>query len=187
MEEAEEDIVATEYVRLLQEFAPQGLRQANETNRNDLCNLGMIMNKIRELAKLLEDFNFEQDDLSVHTLFASIKAINADLPIEIKHTATAQTVKAFHDQQEVFIQFLAKVTMARDYRAYSHSRKSRSTREDVIYTMNTVQSMRKSLYSAINKIFYAENTIREDIMLLDGYVPLDRVYGKFTDRTAYSE
>ena len=188
MEVAAEDIVASEYIRLYQESEPQALHSANGHLLNDLDKLGLIIDKIRDLSKLLEGFDFESGDSPVHALFASIKNINADLPpVEIKHKATAQAVKAFHDQQEDFMQFLSNVTTAHDYRAYSHSGTSQTTRKDVIYTMNTVQSMRKSLYSTINKIFHAENTLKEEIMFLEGYVPLDRVYGKTRTGTDVSE
>lgn len=172
-EESTEDMVATEYIRLLKEVDPQSIEDTTVPLLMDLDKLGLVIGKIRDLAKLLEEFDFEQSDSPFHELFASIVDICKDMPtIEIEHKATNRVVQEFYNQQDSFMQFLSRITDFTDYREYSHDEYAPSTAKDAIYTINIERSMRRSLYSAVNNIIRAENTLKEEIVLLIGHVPL---------------
>jgi hypothetical protein len=175
--ETAEDIVASEYIRLLKEFDPQCLEDTTIPLLMDLSTLGLIMGKIRDLAKMLEKFDFEQGDSSIRALFECIVDINSNMPnTGIEHKTTKRALQNFYIQQNSFMQFLSSITTVHDYKTYSHSGNAVATEKDVVYTVNTIQSMRKSLYSAISNIFHAENILKEDIMLLKGCVPIEQDY-----------
>ena len=175
MEDDSEDIVASEYIRLLQESDPQGLKNATGYLLSDLGNLGEIITKILDLAKLLEDFNYEQSDSPIYDLFESIKGISVGIPIvELTHTEASHAVKGFHNQHESLMQFLSGIVSAQGYNGYGTGGVARVRRKDVVYTMNAVQSNLKSFYSSMSDVFSAENIMKEELMLFKAHMSLGR-------------
>ena len=172
MEESVEDIVVSEYVRLPQNHKPLELEKASGILLTDLDKLSEIIEKIRDVAILLENFDIENSNSPLHDLLTSIKGINETMPsTEFTHKATSNAVQEFYNEQDDMIQFLSKVTAIHDYKAYSHSGSTAPTKNDALYTVAVVQNIRRSLYSAVNNVIHAESVLLEEFMLLTSYVP----------------
>jgi hypothetical protein len=172
-----EDIVCHEYVRQLHEHDTQELKSVNEYLHSDLDKLNEVIYKIKDLAKLLEDFDFIHGNSPIHDFLIGIKRISNAIPaVEFMHGNTAFIVNAFYAQRDSFVKYLYDVPFGRFYDGCVHDATSPLEMKDVISVANTIQGMKNSLYSSINDVFYAQNALKEEIMRLSPPTHIQRDY-----------